>query len=68
MTLEANPEGVTEERLAAFREAGVTRLSFGVQSFRDEELRRLTRLHTPAARSRHFVRRAPPGSTTCRSI
>jgi oxygen-independent coproporphyrinogen-3 oxidase len=46
ITLEANPEGVTEERLAAFREAGVTRLSFGVQSFRDEELRRLTRLHS----------------------
>ena len=46
VTLEANPEGVTEERLAGFREAGVTRLSFGVQSFRDDELRRLTRLHS----------------------
>ena len=46
VTLEANPEGVTEERLAAFRAAGVTRLSFGVQSFRDDELRRLTRLHS----------------------
>jgi oxygen-independent coproporphyrinogen III oxidase len=46
VTLEANPEGVTEARLAGFREAGVTRLSFGVQSFRDEELRRLTRLHS----------------------
>jgi oxygen-independent coproporphyrinogen III oxidase len=46
VTLEANPEGVTQDRLAAFRAAGVTRLSFGVQSFRDEELRRLTRLHS----------------------
>ena len=46
ITLEANPEGVTEERLAAFRQAGVRRLSFGVQSFRDDELRRLTRLHS----------------------
>jgi oxygen-independent coproporphyrinogen-3 oxidase len=46
VTIEANPEGVTEARLAGFREAGVTRLSFGVQSFRDEELRRLTRLHS----------------------
>lgn len=46
ITLEANPEGVTEERLAAFRRVGVTRLSFGVQSFRDDELRRLTRLHS----------------------
>src|SRR5262245_21569540 len=45
VTLEANPETVTERRLAAFRAAGVNRLSFGVQSFRDEELRRLSRLH-----------------------
>ncbi|HEU5254888.1 MAG TPA: radical SAM family heme chaperone HemW [Vicinamibacterales bacterium] len=48
ITLEANPETVTSERLAAFRAAGVNRLSFGVQSFRDEELQRLTRLHSAA--------------------
>jgi oxygen-independent coproporphyrinogen-3 oxidase len=46
ITLEANPESVTAERLAAYRAAGVNRLSFGVQSFRDDELRRLSRLHT----------------------
>ena len=46
VTLEANPESVTVARLAGFREAGVNRLSYGVQSFRDEELRRLTRLHS----------------------
>jgi oxygen-independent coproporphyrinogen-3 oxidase len=46
VTLEANPETTTTSRLAAFREAGVNRLSFGVQSFRDAELRRLSRLHT----------------------
>jgi oxygen-independent coproporphyrinogen-3 oxidase len=46
VTLEANPETVTEARLAAFRDAGVNRLSFGVQSFRDDELRRLSRLHS----------------------
>jgi oxygen-independent coproporphyrinogen-3 oxidase len=51
VTLEANPETVTRERLRAFRDAGVNRLSFGVQSFRDEELRRLTRLHS-AGRAR----------------
>src|SRR5919204_5302103 len=38
VTLEANPESVTEARLAAYREAGGKRLSLGVQSFRDEEL------------------------------
>jgi len=51
VTLEANPETVDAARLAGFREAGVTRLSLGVQSFRDEELRRLGRLHD-AARAR----------------
>jgi oxygen-independent coproporphyrinogen-3 oxidase len=45
VTLEANPESVNPARLAAFRAAGVNRLSFGVQSFRDDELRRLSRLH-----------------------
>jgi oxygen-independent coproporphyrinogen-3 oxidase len=45
VTLEANPETVSEDRLAACRAAGVNRLSFGVQSFRDDELRRLSRLH-----------------------
>jgi oxygen-independent coproporphyrinogen III oxidase len=51
VTLEANPESVTEERLRGYRAAGVNRLSFGVQSFRDDELRRLSRLHS-AARAR----------------
>jgi oxygen-independent coproporphyrinogen III oxidase len=46
VTMEANPETVTEARLAAFRSAGVNRLSFGVQSFREDELRRLSRLHS----------------------
>ena len=46
VTLEANPESVSEARLAAYRRAGVNRLSFGVQSFREDELRRLSRLHS----------------------
>lgn len=45
ITLEANPETVSVESLTAFREAGVNRVSFGVQSFRDDELKRLSRLH-----------------------
>ena len=64
VTLEANPETVTEARLAAFRGAGVNRLSFGVQSLNDEELRRLSRLHSAAARARRSARRAAPASTT----
>jgi len=51
ITLEANPETATHDRLRGFRDAGINRLSFGVQSFRDEELRRLSRLHS-AARAR----------------
>jgi oxygen-independent coproporphyrinogen-3 oxidase len=57
ITLEANPETVTETRLAAFRSAGINRLSFGVQSFREPELRRLSRLHT-ADRARAAVAEA----------
>jgi oxygen-independent coproporphyrinogen-3 oxidase len=45
VTLEANPETVTSNRLRAFRDAGVTRVSFGVQSLHDRELARLGRLH-----------------------
>ena len=45
ITLEANPETVSRARLAGYLEAGVNRLSFGVQSFRDDELKRLSRLH-----------------------
>jgi len=51
ITMEANPETVSPERLAGYRAAGVNRMSFGVQSFRDAELRRLGRLHD-AARAR----------------
>jgi oxygen-independent coproporphyrinogen III oxidase len=57
VTIEANPETVTEARLAAFRNAGVNRLSFGVQSFREDELRRLSRLHS-AGRARAAVAEA----------
>ena len=42
------PRSSTAETLDGFRAAGVNRLSFGVQSFRDEELRRLGRLHSSA--------------------
>ena len=51
VTLEANPETVSEASLTGFRQAGVNRISFGVQSFKDDELRRLGRVHD-AARAR----------------
>ena len=46
ITLEANPETVTEETLRGFRAAGVNRVSFGVQSARDSQLKTLGRPHT----------------------
>lgn len=46
ITMEANPESATAARLNGYRDAGVTRLSLGVQSFRDAELATLGRLHT----------------------
>ena len=49
ITLEANPDTVTPETLRGFRAAGVTRISFGVQSADDAQLRRLGRTHTAAA-------------------
>jgi oxygen-independent coproporphyrinogen-3 oxidase len=55
ITLEANPETVTPESLGAFRAAGVNRLSFGVQSFRDDELSRLGRLHNAARARRAYA-------------
>ncbi len=48
ITLEANPESVTEATAAGYLAAGVNRFSLGVQSFRDEELTRLGRLHSAA--------------------
>src|SRR5213075_2957375 len=57
ITLEANPESVDPAKLSALGDAGVNRLSFGVQSFRDAELRRLSRLHD-ANRARAALREA----------
>ncbi len=48
ITLETNPETASAERLTAFRDAGVNRISFGVQSFDDDELKRLGRIHSSA--------------------
>ena len=46
VTLEANPESVTPDKLSGYFEAGVNRLSLGIQSFNDIELKRLGRPHS----------------------
>jgi oxygen-independent coproporphyrinogen-3 oxidase len=48
VTLELNPGTVTGETVAGFRAAGINRASFGLQTFDDEQLRRLGRTHTAA--------------------
>ena len=45
VTLEANPGTFEKDRFRAFRGAGVTRLSIGVQSFNDDHLKALGRVH-----------------------
>ena len=48
VTLEANPGTFEKDRFRAFRSAGVTRLSVGVQSFNDAALKQLGRVHDRA--------------------
>jgi oxygen-independent coproporphyrinogen-3 oxidase len=57
ITMEANPESSPAAKMEQFRAAGANRLSFGVQSFRDDELRRLGRLHSSQS-ARDAVRAA----------
>lgn len=45
VTLEANPDDITEENLVKWKEIGITRISLGTQSFRDERLRFMGRAH-----------------------
>ena len=45
ITMETNPGTVDIKKLAAFRETGINRISIGIQSFNDDELKFLTRIH-----------------------
>ena len=45
VTLESNPDDITEERLNAWKEAGITRISLGTQSFREDRLMWMGRAH-----------------------
>ena len=46
ISVEANPGTVNREKLAAYKKAGVNRISFGLQSAKNEELKLLGRIHT----------------------
>ena len=46
ITLEANPGTVEQGKFSGYREAGINRLSMGVQSFADQQLKALGRIHS----------------------
>lgn len=48
ITLEANPDDLTVDRLRQYREIGINRLSIGIQSFNQRDLEFLNRVHTVA--------------------
>lgn len=66
VTLEANPDDIDAERIAAWKDAGITRISLGVQSFRDDRLRWMGRAHdaTQALKSIGLVAHAGLASWT----
>nr|WP_318379176.1 radical SAM family heme chaperone HemW [uncultured Enterobacter sp.] len=57
ITMEANPGTVEADRFVEYQRAGVNRISIGVQSFSDEKLRRLGRIHgaEEAKRAAHLA-------------
>ena len=54
ITLEANPGTVEADKFALFKEAGVNRLSLGIQSFNDTHLQALGRIHS-SAEAKHAI-------------
>ncbi|MFV1599493.1 MULTISPECIES: radical SAM family heme chaperone HemW [unclassified Phaeobacter] len=54
ISLEANPTSVEAGRFAGYRDAGVNRISMGIQSLNDDDLRRLGRLHNVAEAQKAF--------------
>lgn len=46
ITLEANPDDITEEKLRGWKNAGINRLSIGIQSFFEEDLQWMNRAHS----------------------
>jgi oxygen-independent coproporphyrinogen-3 oxidase len=68
VTVECNPETVDRDRLAGYRHAGVTRLSFGVQSMVPHVLAGLGRRHDPATVYRALEAAAAAGFETDYSV
>jgi oxygen-independent coproporphyrinogen-3 oxidase len=54
ITLEANPDDISDQKLEELSVSGINRLSIGIQSFFDEDLRLLNRVHT-AGEAEHCI-------------
>lgn len=67
ITLEANPEDITPEAVRAWRDVGINRLSIGVQSFHDNVLTWMHRVHN-AAEAEKAVRIARDGGISAFSL
>ncbi len=63
ITMEANPGTVDEDRFIGFRQAGVNRLSIGVQSFQKEKLIKLGRIHDDITAKSAFDKAKKAGFT-----
>lgn len=63
ITLEANPGTIEHGRFAEYRAAGINRVSLGAQSFDDEQLRRLGRIHGAADTQRAVAELRAAGIT-----
>lgn len=55
ISLECNPNSTTKQKLLAYKKAGFNRISFGVQSFDNAELKAVGRLHTAAQAEKAVV-------------
>ncbi len=63
ITLEANPQTVDAAKFSHFRQAGVNRLSLGVQAFNDHDLRILGRMHSAVEAEQAFCAARQSGFT-----
>jgi oxygen-independent coproporphyrinogen III oxidase len=63
VTLEANPEDISKEILARYRDMGINRLSIGVQSFFDDDLQYLNRIHSADQARRSIILAKETGFT-----
>ena len=67
ITVECNPETVDEEKLKTYHSLGVNRISFGVQSFFDDDLKFLSRIHNAqkAKDAIRFTQKVGDRKSTC---